>query len=124
MMSARVHRHWCSACDADDRHAWDDECTDACPLTDRYGQSTLDHPAGPPRLCDEHARAAWVRVCEIVSACVIAACVEDWALSSTAAALDFASGLPTDEAGARCDEARAALGGWESVEAMREGERR
>lgn len=30
-------------------------------------------------LCLCHARLEWVRFCEIVSACVIAACVEDYA---------------------------------------------
>lgn len=43
------------------------------------------------RICRRHARAAWVQVCEIVSACVLAACVEDYA---EARAADECTGVP------------------------------
>lgn len=78
---------------------------------------------GADRLCDEHARLACRRAFEIVSAIVIAACVRDLVGKGLSLGAAYHSPAATRKAEARYDEARAALLGYASVEAMREAER-
>lgn len=119
------HRHPCPECG---RYIYPTRCSDAGCVLDLDRPPFANVLCYVPRLCPRHARAAWTRVCEIVSACVIAACVED--------AIDAAT--DEDVSASVFWERYAAVAGWTrreweeatgraraaSVEAMREGERK
>lgn len=74
-----AHRHQCPRCRCTTRC-----CDDRCDVFYHYDVVLCD----VPRLCPKHARAEWHRFCEIVSACVMAACAWDLADACAEIAID------------------------------------
>lgn len=66
-----AHRHECPPC-----YYFATRCDD--PRCETYSGGFGNVFCNAPRLCPKHARAEWHRVCEMVSACVLAACIGDY----------------------------------------------